>query len=294
MNFRLKRKNQKLKVSYGDTFTLSVAYSVLATIIILQMQGLPNLFVGLMAVLGLVGIGVVYHRQRRKRRDYLYEQELNRLRHTARLAQHKKLNKQSIMGAVQALAASVDAKDHYTFGHSEKVAKYAEGIAKELGYSAKDIDPLKTAALLHDIGKIGISDYVLSKDAVLNQTDWQELKQHPERGVKIIEKIEALKTSLGGVLHHHESYDGSGYPMGLKGETIPLDARIIAVADSYDAMTSNRPYRKQMTHIKAIEEITRYSGSQFDPIVVNAFKNTHTPKKPDFSKTKAHLSPVKI
>src|SRR5208283_2406820 len=151
----------------------------------------------------------------------------------------------SVLNTIYALAATVDAKDHYTYGHSKKVSKYASEIATALGYSKEKITTIQTAGLLHDIGKIGVSDAILGKQSPLTEEDWQPIHAHPDMGAAIIKNVESLKDCLPGIQYHHERYDGTGYPTGLKGENIPLDARILAVADSYDAMTSQRPYRKE-------------------------------------------------
>jgi diguanylate cyclase (GGDEF)-like protein/putative nucleotidyltransferase with HDIG domain len=177
-----------------------------------------------------------------------------------------------ILSTIYALAATVDAKDSYTYGHSKKVAKYATDIAEALGYSSERIATLRAAALLHDIGKIGVSDELLVKAGPLTAEDWEPIRSHPKLGVAIIKHVESLGGCLAAIQYHHERYDGTGYPAGLKGENIPLDARILAVADSYDAMTSLRPYREgKMTHEEAAAELRRCAGTQFDLKIVDAF-----------------------
>jgi diguanylate cyclase (GGDEF)-like protein/putative nucleotidyltransferase with HDIG domain len=177
-----------------------------------------------------------------------------------------------ILSTIYALAATVDAKDHYTFGHSKKVSKYATQIAEALGYSRERIATLRAAALLHDIGKIGVSDRLLLKNSPLTEEDWEPIRAHPKLGVAILKHVESLSGCLAAIQYHHERYDGNGYPAGLKGENIPLDARIMAVADSYDAMTSLRPYRPgKFTHEQAVEELKRCAGAQFDPKIVEVF-----------------------
>lgn len=181
-------------------------------------------------------------------------------------------NNNLILDTIYALAATVDAKDHYTYGHSKKVSKYACDIATELGYSEEQIKVIRIAGLLHDIGKIGVSDEILGKNSGLDDSEWKPIHAHPYMGVSILKHVESIKECLPGVLYHHEHYDGTGYPQGLKGENIPLDARILAVADSYDAMTSNRCYRDDSwTSGQAIEELIRCSGTQFDPMIVQVF-----------------------
>jgi len=177
-----------------------------------------------------------------------------------------------ILSTIYALAATVDAKDHYTHSHSMKVSKYATDIAEALGYSQERIATLRAAALLHDIGKIGVSDRVLMKSGPLSDEDWEPIRAHPKLGVAILKHVESLSGCLAAIQYHHERYDGTGYPAGLKGENIPLDARIMAVADSYDAMTSLRPYRQgKFTPEQALAELKRCAGTQFDPKIIEVF-----------------------
>jgi putative nucleotidyltransferase with HDIG domain len=177
-----------------------------------------------------------------------------------------------VLSTIYALAATVDAKDHYTYGHSKKVSKYATQIAEALGYSQERVATLRAAALLHDIGKIGVSDRVLLKTGPLSEEEWEPIRAHPKLGVAILKHVESLSSCLAAIQYHHERYDGSGYPAGLKGENIPLDARIMGVADSYDAMTSLRPYRQgKFTQEQALEELKRCAGTQFDPKIVEVF-----------------------
>ena len=181
-------------------------------------------------------------------------------------------SRSAILNIIYALAATVDAKDHYTYGHSKKVTKYATQIAEAYGYSPEGIERIRRAALLHDIGKIGLSDKLLTKKGPLNSSDWDMIRLHPTLGVSILKHVDSLNDCLAAVQYHHERYDGTGYPSGLKGENIPLDARIMAVADSYDAMTSERPYRGgKATQEEALDELRRCSDTQFDPAIVDAF-----------------------
>jgi diguanylate cyclase (GGDEF)-like protein/putative nucleotidyltransferase with HDIG domain len=177
-----------------------------------------------------------------------------------------------ILSTIYALAATVDAKDHYTHSHSKKVSKYATDIAEALGYSQEKIATLRAAALLHDIGKIGVSDRVLLKAGPLSDEDWEPIRAHPKLGVAILKHVESLSGCLAAIQYHHERYDGTGYPAGLKGDNIPLDARIMAVADSYDAMTSLRPYRQgKFTSEQALAELKHCAGAQFDPKIIEVF-----------------------
>jgi diguanylate cyclase (GGDEF)-like protein/putative nucleotidyltransferase with HDIG domain len=176
-----------------------------------------------------------------------------------------------VLNTIYALAATVDAKDHYTYGHSKKVSKYALEIAEAIGYSEEKKLIIKTAGLLHDIGKIGVSDKILGKKGSLNEEEWEPIRSHPDMGVSIIKNVESLRDCLPAIQYHHERYDGHGYPTGLKGDNIPLDARILCVADSYDAMTSQRPYRRTITEEEALAELINCAGTQFDPNIVRIF-----------------------
>ena len=185
---------------------------------------------------------------------------------------------EQILNAVHALAATVDAKDHRTYGHSKKAAEYAAQIARALGYSSERIAMLKAAALLHDIGKIRVPDNILLKTGSLTDSEWLAIREHPKFGVAILKHIKSLGGCLPTIQHHHEHFDGKGYPAGLKGENIPLEARILAVADAYDAMTSPRPYRPNVLHHQeAMEEILRCAGSYFDPEIVRVFASIWEP-----------------
>jgi putative nucleotidyltransferase with HDIG domain len=170
-----------------------------------------------------------------------------------------------------ALAATVDAKDHYTYGHSRKVSQYAIAIAQSINLPSEKIGVIRTAGLLHDIGKIGIPDSILNKDGTLDEQEWRQIKAHPEMGVEILRYVAELSDSLPIILNHHEHYDGSGYPSGLKGNEIPLEARLLSVADAYDAMTSLRPYHNQRSSQEAIDELRRCAGTTFDPELVEIF-----------------------
>ena len=170
-----------------------------------------------------------------------------------------------------ALAATVDAKDHYTYGHSRKVSQYAVAMAQEMNLSQEKIGIIRTAGLLHDIGKIGIPDSILNKDGILDEQEWRQIRSHPEMGVEILRYVAELSNSLPIILNHHEHFDGSGYPAGAKGNEIPLEARLISIADAYDAMTSLRPYHNQRSSQEAIDELKRCAGTTFDPELVEIF-----------------------
>ena len=174
------------------------------------------------------------------------------------------------LDTIRALAAAIDAKDPYTKGHSERVAETSVALAQELNLSDKDIENIEYTALLHDIGKIGIADSILGKNSSLTNKEFDKIKEHTVMGAKIIEPVDFLKNSYKAIYHHHEKYNGKGYPDGIKSEDIPILARIIAVADAYDAMGSDRPYRKKLNKDKILKELKDQSGKQFDPKVVKA------------------------
>jgi len=175
------------------------------------------------------------------------------------------------LNIIYALAATVDAKDHYTYGHSKKVSEYAVALSEAVGLPEDRITTIRAAALLHDIGKIGVPDSILNKEGTLTEEEWEQIKAHPQDGVEILRHIINLVNCLPAILHHHERYDGNGYPSGLKGGDIPSEARILAVADAYDAITSLRPYRQRLSPEQAIEELKRCAGTQFDPELVDVF-----------------------
>ena len=175
---------------------------------------------------------------------------------------------------VKVLAQAIDARDHYTHSHSENVARYACAIAAQMGLSVKDIEVIREACELHDLGKIGIEDNILTKSGPLNKEEWEQIKRHPVIGAQILEPLTFLNDVTALVRQHHEHYDGSGYTEGRKGEDILLGARIIHLADAYESMRSARSYRKvPLSRAEAVEEIKIHSGTQFDPKVVKAFLN---------------------
>ncbi len=179
--------------------------------------------------------------------------------------------KEDYLNTIYALAAAVDAKDHYTHGHSTTVMKYSTKMAEAMKLPAEEIENIKYAALLHDIGKIGISENIINKPSKLTKEEYAVVKMHPQMGANIISKIESLKKLVPLVVGHHEWVNGSGYPGGLRGDEIPLGARIISIADAYSTMTSNRPYRAAMSIQESIKELEKFAGTQFDAKIVNIF-----------------------
>lgn len=176
-----------------------------------------------------------------------------------------------LIEALRSIVSTLEEKDSYTHGHSFRVAEYSVMIAEESGLSELEIREVELSALLHDVGKIGIPDSILLKPGRLTQSEFEIMKSHPVRSGKILEKISALRNLIPGIVHHHERFDGLGYPAGMKGEEIPLYGRIILIADTYDAMTSTRPYRLALEKEVAFEELRRCSGTQFDPYLVECF-----------------------
>lgn len=179
--------------------------------------------------------------------------------------------RQEHLSTIQVLAAAVDAKDRYTQGHSQRVAHYAVELAQCLGYTEAKLERLFITGTLHDIGKIGVPDSVLHKPGPLTPEERSQMEQHPVLGELILKEVPQLADTLPGVRHHHERWDGKGYPDGLAGEAIPFEARILALADTFDAMTSDRPYRRGMSYERALEEIERCAGTQFDPELAPIF-----------------------
>lgn len=178
----------------------------------------------------------------------------------------EKYTREMVDQCIETLAYTIDAKDKYTKGHSSRVAKYSRMMAQIIGKSELECRNIYLAGLLHDIGKISISDAIINKIGKLSESEMEQIRNHPENGAKILEKMKSLPFLQNGAKYHHERYDGKGYPMGLKGEAIPEIARIIAVADAYDAMTSKRSYRAAMDQITVKQEIWKGMGTQFDPL----------------------------
>lgn len=176
-----------------------------------------------------------------------------------------------LVTSIKTLISVINAKDKYTYGHCERVVMYSRIMADYLGLSAKDKKNLIYGAYMHDIGKINIPEQILNKKMPLDDTEWKLLQKHPEHGVEIIKTVESLQELIPLILYHHEKYDGTGYPKGLKGEEIPFLTRILTVVDSFDAMTSNRPYNKRKSDEEGFNELRKYKGKQFDPEIVEAF-----------------------
>lgn len=190
---------------------------------------------------------------------------------TGKLQQAYRFLKKSHLDSVKVLAEAIDAKDPYTRGHSDRVKRMSLAIARQMDFSEERLETLEYGALLHDIGKIGIKDEILQKQGPLNGEEYEYIKEHPLIGVKIVEGVEFFKDKIPIIRHHHENYDGTGYPDGLAGEAIPLESRIISLPDAFDAMTSARPHRGVMPLQDVLAELERFRGKQFDPKVLEVF-----------------------
>lgn len=180
-------------------------------------------------------------------------------------------NRELFLGTVKALAAAIDGKDPYTRGHSERVSRVSMAIAQRMGLSDEECEKIRVSALLHDVGKIGIDDKILKKPAALTDEEYDVMKQHPQKGYKILSQIPGITDFLPGMYMHHEMVDGKGYPQGLKGDEIPLMGLIVSVADTFDAMTTDRPYQRAMKFEEAVERIQSFVGTRYDARVVAAF-----------------------
>jgi HD-GYP domain-containing protein (c-di-GMP phosphodiesterase class II) len=188
----------------------------------------------------------------------------------ADLARAAKENRELFVGTVKALAAAIDGKDRYTRGHSERVSRVSTAIGQRMGMDEEELEKLRISALLHDVGKIGIDDAILKKPSALTDAEYEIMKTHPQQGYKIMKNIPAMKEFLPGMYMHHEMVNGEGYPQGLKDEEIPLQAKIVSVADTFDAMTIDRPYQKGMGLEDALERIKTFVGTRYDLKVVDA------------------------
>jgi len=242
-------------------------------------MGIKQIFaVPLSVFSGILGFVIFF----RKKREPFLEEEKSFLRNIAKsmaisveirsliLDLKKNLERERLLTekTVRSFIRGIEVRDSYTRGHSERVAYFSKRIAEEMGLPKSEVDAVYTAALLHDVGKIGIPDSILLKPSRLTKEEYEIIKLHPILSYELLRNIDPISASLPGIKYHHERWDGSGYPEGLKGKDIPLQARILAVADSFDAMTSDRIYRKGLDKKKAIEELRSTAGKLYDPEVV--------------------------
>ncbi|MCE5313980.1 MAG: diguanylate cyclase [Armatimonadota bacterium] len=213
----------------------------------------------------------LYHaKQQGKNRCFVYKEEFHHS-YRANPGHVKPLLDDDDLGAIEALAAVADAKDSHSKGHSLAVMRMSVALAESMGLSIEEINNLKAAALLHDIGRIGTPEEILEKSGPLKNDEWQLIQNQPRLGSSILRRMQQMSSIVPGVKHHHERYDGKGYPAKLSGKNIPLLARIIAITDAFDAMTNARSYRKAMTAEEALDELKRCAGTQFDPDLVKSF-----------------------
>src|SRR5262245_14940284 len=196
---------------------------------------------------------------------------IDRIDDSFRVAELEDRAAQQTLAMATSLISLIDLRDSYTGGHSSRVAAYSRQIALHMNLAHEETEEVVLAAALHDIGKIGVPDSVLLKQGSLTNGEFEWIKKHPEFGWMAVRNVDGFQKASLMVLHHHERWSGGGYPGDLRGSQIPLGSRIIAVADSFDALTTNRPYRKGRSHAEALAEICRCSGTQFNPKVVNAF-----------------------
>lgn len=199
------------------------------------------------------------------------ERILSRRLYTRQIERSNRRNQMLFLNILQVMAKVLEAKDPYTKYHSENVARHARQIARRVGYSHEQLELIQIAGVLHDFGKIGIKETVLNKPGMLNKPEYEAIQRHPLIASAILEPIEELRDIIADIRHHHERWDGGGYPDGLRGEAIPLGARILAIADSYDAMTSERSYHDPLSEEEAVAELTACAGTQFDPALVELF-----------------------
>jgi putative nucleotidyltransferase with HDIG domain len=172
---------------------------------------------------------------------------------------------------LRVLTGAIEARDPYTRGHSSRVTALAEVVARRLGWSEEKLASLRIGGPLHDIGKLGVSDEVLRKEGRLDDGELAQIREHPKIGARMLLRMAALREAIPYVLYHHERWDGHGYPSGKAGEEIPIEARVLAVADAFDAMTSDRPYRRALSRTEALAEVERCAGTQFDPEIARVF-----------------------
>jgi putative nucleotidyltransferase with HDIG domain len=200
--------------------------------------------------------------------------------------------RQVFLETMEAFALAVEAKDPYTHGHSRRVSILAERVAREMARSEAECEMVRIAGILHDVGKIGVPESVLAKPGKVTTDEYDVFKRHSQIGFRIVSAVKELDAVARAILHHHERYDGAGYPQGLSGDAVPVLSRILSVCDTYDAMTSDRPYRRGVPHRASIEELVRCSGTQFDPECVEAFIRLYDEAPPEFPEFPSGLKEI--
>jgi putative nucleotidyltransferase with HDIG domain len=206
-----------------------------------------------------------------EKRRLILENKSYQLYLEQRVAEQAKIIRESFINSVKSLVHALEAKDVYTSGHSQRVTDIATNIAEAMHWDEAQLEKIRLAGILHDIGKIGVPESILNKPGKLEKDEFEIVKTHCEIGERILRSVITDEEILKAIRHHHERYDGTGYPDGLPGDRIPQGARILAAADAYDAMTPDRPYRRAMTHSQACIELEKKSGLQFDPEVASIF-----------------------
>ncbi len=257
--------------AYGDTEAAVECLRSGAADYLLKPPKVTELIRAIERALGRRRLELARHKYRRSLENRVREK-------TAELSQALRDLESTYSQTLWSLVAALDAREHETGNHSQRVVRYSMAVAKRLGVPERQMPDLGRGALLHDIGKIGVPDAILLKPGKLTPDEWAVMKRHPEIGFEILRSIDFLKPAAEMVLAHQERMDGGGYPRGLSGEAIPIAARIFAIADTFDAMTSDRPYRKALSAAAAREEIARYSGTQFDPRAADAFLSMPQPE----------------
>jgi len=237
---------------------------------------------------GGLGVEIVNLAKDFNRMSEHLESYIEQLRHAA------EANRELFISSIRAFAAAIDAKDPYTRGHSERVASYSRAIARQLHLSPEMVERVWVSAVLHDIGKIGVEDRVLKKQGVLTPEEFEQMKLHPVIGAEIATPIEQLREMIPGIRWHHEAWNGTGYPDGLKGEQIPLIARVIAVADTFDAITTNRPYQNASDADYALGIIRKLTGTRFDAKIVTAFLSAYEARQIELARRSAETSTAEL
>lgn len=258
---------ERIRRAVEDEFLLSGDIKEFLTVSI-GVSSYPKDGISLEEILSKSDKAMYYGKQSGRNKAILYVEDQTKVTVNDEIQQQIK---EAHLSSIYALAATIDAKDHYTYGHSNNVAVLAAALAKESKFKEKDIERVKSAGLLHDIGKVGIPESILSKVGFLDESEMEVMRSHVVQSINIIKHIPNLLDTVPIIISHHERYDGQGYPRGIKGENIPILGRVICIADSFDAMTTDRPYRRGLTLEQAVYELKKNASKQFDPLLVDIF-----------------------